>query len=300
MRLIAARTRPSAAAGWPASTSSTSRPARSSTGPAELTHDGAAVAVPGAEKFAKPIAFNVLPFAGKFVDDGSFETDEEQKLRNESRKILAIPDLRVSGTCVRVPVFTGHSLSINAEFARPISRRAGHRDARSPRRASRSATSRRRSRPPARIPATSGASARTPRSTAAAAWRCSSATTTSARAPPSTPSRSPSCSLVVPGDWELRRRRGSCRSAGSRWRSAATRSLRSTPTWLASDASQANTSANSCSLLLVRALAHRLGQLADLLGQPRDRARHAAGPIALAEGHVDQQLEVVEVHASAG
>ena len=72
-------------------------------------------------KFAKPIAFNVLPYAGKYVDDGSLETDEEQKLRNESRKILAIPDLRVSGTCVRVPVFTGHSLSINAEFARPIS-----------------------------------------------------------------------------------------------------------------------------------------------------------------------------------
>jgi aspartate-semialdehyde dehydrogenase len=55
--------------------------------------------------------------AGSIVDDGSFETDEEQKLRNESRKILHIPELRVSGTCVRVPVFTGHSLSINAEFA---------------------------------------------------------------------------------------------------------------------------------------------------------------------------------------
>ena len=62
----------------------------------------------------------MLPYAGKYVDDGSLETDEEQKLRNESRKILDIPDLRVSGTCVRVPVFTGHSLSINAEFARPI------------------------------------------------------------------------------------------------------------------------------------------------------------------------------------
>ena len=73
------------------------------------------------EKFAKPIAFNVLPFAGKLVDDGSNETDEEQKLRNESRKILGIPDLAVSGTCVRVPVFTGHSLSINAAFAEPIS-----------------------------------------------------------------------------------------------------------------------------------------------------------------------------------
>ncbi len=86
----------------------------------ELTHDGAAVAFPAPNKFAKPIAFNVLPYAGKYVDDGSLETDEEQKLRNESRKILGIPDLRVSGTCVRVPVFTGHSLSLNAEFERPI------------------------------------------------------------------------------------------------------------------------------------------------------------------------------------
>ena len=87
----------------------------------QLTHDGAAVPFPAPGKFAKPIAFNVLPYAGKYVDDGSLETDEEQKLRYESRKILAIPDLRVSGTCVRVPVFTGHSLSINAEFERPIS-----------------------------------------------------------------------------------------------------------------------------------------------------------------------------------
>jgi aspartate-semialdehyde dehydrogenase len=87
----------------------------------ELTHDGEAVRFPTPTKFAKPIAFNVLPYAGKYVDDGSFETDEEQKLRNESRKILGIPDLRVSGTCVRVPVYTGHSISINAEFARPIS-----------------------------------------------------------------------------------------------------------------------------------------------------------------------------------
>ncbi|HEY2773179.1 MAG TPA: aspartate-semialdehyde dehydrogenase [Candidatus Binatia bacterium] len=87
----------------------------------ELTYDGQAVAMPAAAKFAKPIAFNVLPLAGNLVADGSFETDEEQKLRNESRKILGIPDLKVSGTCVRVPVFTGHSLSLNAEFARPIS-----------------------------------------------------------------------------------------------------------------------------------------------------------------------------------
>ena len=86
-----------------------------------FTFDGNAVTFPMPTKFAKPIAFNVLPYAGKYVDDGSLETDEEQKLRNETRKILAIPNLRVSGTCVRVPVFTGHSLSINAEFARPIS-----------------------------------------------------------------------------------------------------------------------------------------------------------------------------------
>ncbi len=86
---------------------------------AALTHDGSAVEFPPPSKFARPVAFNVLPIAGKVVEDG--ETDEEQKLRNESRKILGIPDLLVSGTCVRVPVFTGHSLSINAEFERPIS-----------------------------------------------------------------------------------------------------------------------------------------------------------------------------------
>ncbi|MGY1698581.1 aspartate-semialdehyde dehydrogenase [Geodermatophilus sp. SYSU D00766] len=87
---------------------------------AELTHDGSAVAFPEPRKYVRPIAFNVLPMAGSVVDDGSAETDEEQKLRNESRKILGIPDLRVSGTCVRVPVFTGHSLSLNVEFARPL------------------------------------------------------------------------------------------------------------------------------------------------------------------------------------
>ena len=87
----------------------------------ELVHDGSSVPFPTPEKYVAPIAFNVLPMAGSVVDDGSFETDEEQKLRNESRKILDIPDLLVSGTCVRVPVFTGHSLSLNAEFARPLS-----------------------------------------------------------------------------------------------------------------------------------------------------------------------------------
>ena len=88
---------------------------------AELTHDGSSVAFPEPVKYVRPIAFNVLPMAGSVVDDGSFETDEEKKLRNESRKILGIPDLLVSGTCVRVPVFTGHSLSLNVEFARPLS-----------------------------------------------------------------------------------------------------------------------------------------------------------------------------------
>jgi aspartate-semialdehyde dehydrogenase len=86
----------------------------------ELAYDGEAVAFPEPVKYARTIAYNVLPFAGSIVDDGLGETDEEHKLRNESRKILDIPDLRVSGICVRVPVFTGHSLAINAEFARPL------------------------------------------------------------------------------------------------------------------------------------------------------------------------------------
>lgn len=78
------------------------------------------VTLPEPVVYAGPIAFNVLPLAGSIVADGTGETDEEQKLRNESRKILHIPDLPVAGTCVRVPVFTGHSLSIHAEFAAPI------------------------------------------------------------------------------------------------------------------------------------------------------------------------------------
>ena len=88
---------------------------------AALSQSGSAVDLGAPVKYQRPIAFNVVPLAGSIVDDGSGETDEEQKLRNESRKILGIPDLRVSGTCVRVPVFTGHSLSINAEFAAPLS-----------------------------------------------------------------------------------------------------------------------------------------------------------------------------------
>lgn len=89
-------------------------------GAAELTFDGRAVDFPEPQKFPAPIAFNVVPQAGSFVDDGLGETDEEKKLRNETRKILDIPGLKVAGTCVRVPVFTGHSLSINAAFERPI------------------------------------------------------------------------------------------------------------------------------------------------------------------------------------
>ncbi len=86
-----------------------------------LVTDGGAVTMPAPYKFPKNIAFNVVPLAGSIVDDGLGETDEEKKLRNESRKILELPELRVSGTCVRVPVFTGHSLRINAEFAKPLS-----------------------------------------------------------------------------------------------------------------------------------------------------------------------------------
>jgi aspartate-semialdehyde dehydrogenase len=87
----------------------------------KLTHDGEAVDFPEPQVYKRPIAFNVLPFAGNLVEDGLNETDEEQKLRNESRKILELPELKVSGTCVRVPVFSGHSLQINARFERPIS-----------------------------------------------------------------------------------------------------------------------------------------------------------------------------------
>jgi aspartate-semialdehyde dehydrogenase len=82
-----------------------------------LVHDGSAVTMPAPQVYVRPIAFDVIPLAGSLVDDGLDETDEEKKLRNESRKILERPELLVSGTCVRVPVLTGHSLSINAEFS---------------------------------------------------------------------------------------------------------------------------------------------------------------------------------------
>ena len=85
-----------------------------------LALDGDALGGVDPSPYVLPIAFNVVPLAGRIVDDGSLETDEEQKLRNESRRILHLPDLAVSGTCVRVPVFSGHSLAIHAEFERPI------------------------------------------------------------------------------------------------------------------------------------------------------------------------------------
>lgn len=88
---------------------------------AGLAFRGDAVTFPAPQTYVKTIAYNVLPLAGSVVDDGSGETDEEQKLRNESRKILHAPDLLVAGTCVRVPVFTGHSLAIHAEFAEDLS-----------------------------------------------------------------------------------------------------------------------------------------------------------------------------------
>jgi aspartate-semialdehyde dehydrogenase len=90
-------------------------------GAAGLAFDGDAVDFPVSSVFPGPIAHNVQSVAGRLLDDGSGETNEEQKLRDESRKILGLPALAVSGTCVRVPVFTGHSLAINAEFARPLS-----------------------------------------------------------------------------------------------------------------------------------------------------------------------------------
>ncbi|GAA5048875.1 aspartate-semialdehyde dehydrogenase [Thermocatellispora tengchongensis] len=68
--------------------------------------------------FPAPIAFNVVPWAGSLKEDGW--ASEELKVRNESRKILGIPDLKVSATCVRVPVVTTHSLAVHATFSKPV------------------------------------------------------------------------------------------------------------------------------------------------------------------------------------
>ena len=80
----------------------------------DLTYDGTKLDGLDTAPYVAPIAYNALPLAGNLVDDGSLETDEEQKLRNESRRILGLPELRVSGTCVRVPVFSGHTMTIHA------------------------------------------------------------------------------------------------------------------------------------------------------------------------------------------
>lgn len=87
----------------------------------ELTFNGHALPWGTPNKFPRPLAHNVVPFAGSLVNDGSLETNEEQKFRDESRKILGLPELLVSATCVRVPVFTGHSMAITASFQRPLS-----------------------------------------------------------------------------------------------------------------------------------------------------------------------------------
>jgi aspartate-semialdehyde dehydrogenase len=94
--------------------------AKTAEGASALTFDGGALDYPAPDKFPGPIAHNVLPIAGQLVDDGSGETDEEQKYRNESRKILGLPSLAVTCTCVRVPVFTGHGAAIVAEFERDL------------------------------------------------------------------------------------------------------------------------------------------------------------------------------------
>lgn len=153
----------------------------------KLTHDGSAVDFPEPGVYKRPIAFNVIPLAGSIVDDGLHETDEEQKLRNESRKILEIPALKVSGTCVRVPVFSGHSLQVNARFARPLSvERATELLAGAPGVVLSDIPT--PSRPPARTCRTSAVSAPTRPSTTASP--SSSPTTTSARVRRSTRCRS--------------------------------------------------------------------------------------------------------------
>ena len=154
---------------------------------AALAFDGSAVAFPENRVFPAPIAFNIVPIAGKFVDD---ETDEEHKFRDESRKILHIPDFGVAVTCVRVPVFTGHSLSVLARFERPISPSAPrHCWARPRGRAS--SMPRAHSSAPVTTTAWSAGCGRTSRSRMDAGWPCSCRATTCARERRSTRSRSP-------------------------------------------------------------------------------------------------------------
>ncbi len=119
-RLVVATYQAVSGAGRPGVRELEEQLAKTAPAAAELALDGRAVAFPAPEKFAAPIAHNVVPLAGSLLDDGSKETDEERKYRDESRKILGRPDLLVSCTCVRVPVFTGHSAAISAEFERDL------------------------------------------------------------------------------------------------------------------------------------------------------------------------------------
>ena len=84
-----------------------------------------AAGLPADSPFPAPLALNVVPWAGSLKDDGW--SSEELKVRNESRKILGIPDLRVSATCVRVPVITTHALAVHATFARDVSAEAARK-----------------------------------------------------------------------------------------------------------------------------------------------------------------------------
>ncbi len=193
-RSSSAPTRPCRAPAWPASTSSTSRCARRSTTPprSPTTAGRSSSPRPTSSRSRSPSTCCRSP--GSLVDDGRNETDEEQKLRNESRKILDIPDLAVSGTCVRVPVFTGHSLSINAQFDAAHLAGRGHRGARGAAGRASSPRSPRRSRRPAPTRRFVGRIRPTRRSRWPRRWRCSCRATTCARAPRSTRCRSPSSS----------------------------------------------------------------------------------------------------------
>jgi aspartate-semialdehyde dehydrogenase len=119
-RLVISTYQATSGAGLPGVAEMDEQVRKAADGAAALTFDGGAVDMGTPTVFPAPVAFNVVPLAGSIVDDGSGETDEEQKLRNESRKILGLPDLPVIGTCVRVGVYTGHSLSINAELERDL------------------------------------------------------------------------------------------------------------------------------------------------------------------------------------